>query len=139
MTRLQTARTPDGRRLEVSHVFAAPPDAIWDVLVETTRWPEWSPVVIGVESSDRRIREGTTGRIRLPGAWLPFTVTSRTDRRWTWNVVGMPSAGHRVDDLGSDRCRAVFELPLYATGSAPICLEALERIESMSARNQLTS
>ena len=135
MTRIQLTRTPDGRRLEVSHVVDAPAADAWDLLVDTTRWPEWSPIVSGVESSDRRLRLDTTGRIRALGAWAPFRITAyRPDeRRWSWRVVGLPSASHRVDDLGPDRCRIAFELPPTATGYAPVCLRALERLEDSLA------
>ena len=137
MTRLQRTRTPDGRRLEASHVIAAPAADAWDLLVDTTRWPEWSPIVGGVEASDRRIRPGTTGRIRVPGAWVPFRVTSYVpaERRWGWRVLGLPGAGHRVDDLGPERCRIAFELPLTATGYAPVCLRALDRLEDLLEGN----
>lgn len=131
MTRVRTARTPDGRRLEVSHVLSVPAADAWDALVDTVQWPEWSPLVNGVEATDRRIRTDTTGRIRIPGAWLPFRITSCTVRRWTWRVTGIPSAGHRVDELGDERCRIVFELPLHEVSSVPVCLRALENLETL--------
>ncbi|TYT62187.1 SRPBCC family protein [Natrialba swarupiae] len=136
MTRVQRRRTPDGDRVEISQVLAVAPERAWELLADTMRWPDWSPVVREVESTDRCVREGTTGRIRVPGVWLPFTVTSRTDRRWTWRVPCVPSAGHRVDDLGDRRCRVVFEVPFHAAGSVPICLEALENIESALAEDR---
>lgn len=133
MTQLRPARTPDGRRLEASHVIAAPADEAWDLLVDTTRWPEWSPTIREVEATDRRIRNGTRGRVRVPGVWLPFRVThvDRSERRWKWRVAGLPGPVHRVDDLGPDRCRVTFELPLGAAGYAPVCLEALESIAAV--------
>ncbi|WP_293030620.1 SRPBCC family protein [Natronococcus sp.] len=131
MTRLQLASTPDGRRLEASHVLAAPPAAAWELLVDTRRWPEWSPLISGVDATDACVRAGTTGRVRIPGAWLPFEVVDCTDRRWTWRVAGISATGHRVDELGADRCRVVFELPLSGTGYVPVCLRALERIEAV--------
>ena len=140
MTRLQRTRTPDGRRLEASHVIAAPATDAWDLLVDTTEWPEWSPIVTGVEATDRRIRLGTTGRLRAPGAWVPFRVTAYVpaERRWTWRVLGLPGASHRVDDLGDDRCRIAFELPPTATGYAPVCLRALERLEELLLEERVT-
>ncbi|SEQ37720.1 SRPBCC family protein [Natrinema salaciae] len=131
MTRVRTARTPDGRRLEVSHVLQVPATDAWDALVDTTRWPTWSPLLTGVEATDRRVRTGTTGRIRVPGVWLPFRITACTERRWTWRVTGIPAAGHRVDDLGAARCRIAFELPLGGAGYVPICLRSLENLESL--------
>jgi len=46
-------------------------------------------------------------------------------------VTGIPAAGHRVDDLGSDRCRIAFELPIHHAGSAPVSLRSLENIETL--------
>ncbi|MDG5820425.1 SRPBCC family protein [Natronococcus sp. A-GB7] len=131
MTRLQFASTPDGRRIEASHVLAARPAAAWELLVDTRRWPEWSPLISGVDATDARVRAGTTGRVRIPGTWLPFEVVDCTDRRWTWRVARISATGHRVDELAADRCRVVFELPLSGAGYAPVCLRALERIESL--------
>ncbi|ELY62027.1 SRPBCC family protein [Natronolimnohabitans innermongolicus] len=133
MTRLQRTTAPNGRRLEASHVLEAPADDAWDALVDTTRWPEWSPIVSDVEASDRRIRRGTTGRIRALGAWIPFRVTAFApdEGRWSWRLLGLPGATHRVDDLGENRCRIAFELPPTATGYAPVCLRALERLEAL--------
>lgn len=131
MTQIRTARTPDGRRLEVSHVLSVPATDAWDALVDTTQWPAWSPLVNGVEATDRRIRPDTTGRVRVPGAWLPFRITSCTARRWTWRVTRIPAAGHRVDDLGADRCRIAFELPPHGAGYVPVCLRALANLEAL--------
>lgn len=131
MTRLQVASTPDGRRLEASHVLSVRPETAWELLVDTRRWPEWSPVIEAVEATDRRVRTGTTGRVRVPSVWLPFDVTACAERRWTWRVARLSATGHRVDDLGEDRCRLVVELPLSAAGYAPVCLRALERIEAL--------
>ncbi|SFS77948.1 SRPBCC family protein [Halostagnicola kamekurae] len=132
MTQLRTVATPDGLRLEASHVLEADPDAAWDLLVDTHRWPEWSPIVTDIEASHRRIEEGTTGRVRVrPGVWLPFTITScdPAERRWAWNVARLPAAAHRVDALESNRCRIAFELRALESVNAPVCLRALERID----------
>ncbi|TMT86234.1 SRPBCC family protein [Haloterrigena sp. H1] len=133
MTRVRTTQTPDGRRLEVSHVMAVPTGDAWDALIDTTTWPDWSPTIHGVESTDRRIRAGTTGRVRLPGVWVPFEITGCAERRWTWRVTGIPAAGHRVDDLGDGRCRVAFELPLHQAGYTPVSLRALENLETLLA------
>lgn len=131
MTRLQWTSRPAGRRLEASHVIAAAAGDAWELFVDTTRWPTWSPVISGVDATDRYVRTGTSGRVRVPGVWLPFTVTDCGERSWTWRVAGLPGATHRVDDLGPERCRVAFELPPESVGAAPICLEALERIEAI--------
>ena len=122
-------RTPDGRRLCVNRSIRAPRDDAWDLLVDTEQWPAWGPSVSAVESSDRYIETGTTGRVKTPvGVWVPFEIASCADYRWTWRVARIPATGHRVDG-DENSCRVVFEIPLLAAGYAPVCQRALDRIE----------
>ena len=136
MTRLQWLQTPAGRRLEASHVVAIPADDAWELLTDTSRWPEWLPGVCGVDASHRYIRDGTTGRVRLLGVWIPFTVPNVADRQWRWRVGGLPGATHRVDDLTADRCRIAFELPPQALASTGLALEALERVDDLLSASE---
>jgi hypothetical protein len=132
---VRLARTPDGRRLEVSRRVAADPDRVWTVLTDTELWPRWGPSVTAVECSDRFVREGSTGRVQVPvGIWLPFAVRTCADRRWTWDVGGVPATGHRVEvvDGRSDAALATFELPPLAAGYAPVCRRALRRIGELA-------
>jgi hypothetical protein len=131
---VRLARTPDGRRLEVARSVDADPDRVWTVLTDTELWPRWGPSVTDVECSDRFVREGSTGRVRTPvGIWLPFTVRTCADRRWTWDVARLPATGHRVEGRdGGRRALAVFELPVLAAGYAPVCRRALGRIAEIA-------
>lgn len=130
-------QTPDGRRLCVSRSIPVCRESAWDVLTDTEQWPAWGPSVRAVESSDRYVERGTTGRLKTPvGVWLPFEIPSCENYRWTWRVAKIPATGHRVDRLGEksdieNRCRVVFEVPLLAAGYAPVCQRALQRIESV--------
>jgi uncharacterized protein YndB with AHSA1/START domain len=129
---VRLARTPDGRRLEVTRRIDADPDRVWTVFIDTELWPRWGPSVTDVECSDRFVREGSTGRVRVPiGLWLPFVVRTCTDRRWTWDVAGVPATGHRVEAAG-DGSLATFELPPLAAGYAPVCRRALRRIGELA-------
>jgi hypothetical protein len=131
-TRARIGATPDGRRLLVSRSIDAPPDRVWDLFVDTRRWPDWGPSVTAVECADRRVRTGTNGRVRtVAGIWVPFEVTSCADHRWTWRVAGIPATGHRVDPADG-RCRAVFELPLAAAPYAVVCRRALRRLDALA-------
>jgi hypothetical protein len=125
-------RTPDGRRLVVDRVVAADRDAVWDLLCDTDRWPEWGPSVSDVRSSDRIIEVGTSGEVQVAGGpWVPFEITSCGDYRWTWRVAKIPATGHRVDAVPGG-CRVVFEIPLAAAGYAVVCERALSRIERLA-------
>ena len=135
-TDVSVSRTPDGRRLEVSRVVDAPADAVWELLTDPSRWPEWGPSVGAVDCEAERIETGTTGRVRVAGVWIPFEVDGCDDEgyRWTWRVAKVPATGHRVEPLGEHRCRAVFEVPLLAAGYGVVCERALRRIEALATR-----
>jgi len=136
---VRLARTPDGRRLEVGRRIDADPGRVWTVLTDTELWPRWGPSVTDVECTDRFVREGSTGRLRTPiGVWLPFTVRTCTDRRWTWAVARVPATGHRVESVeGGSGARAVFELPPLAAGYAPVPRRALERIAELTTAGRV--
>jgi hypothetical protein len=129
---VRVERTPDGRRLVAAREFARDPATAWDRLVDTAAWPEWGPSVAAVDCDDRRVRAGSTGRVRVArlGAWVPFRVTARewdgSRGRWTWRVAGVPATGHAV--APTDRgCRVSFEAPLAAAPYLPVCRRALDR------------
>jgi uncharacterized protein YndB with AHSA1/START domain len=131
-TRRRIVDTPDGRRLLVSRDIDASPDRVWDLFVDTRQWPAWGPSITAVECSDRRIRTGTTGRVRtVGGLWVPFVVTSCADYRWTWRVAGVPATGHRVTPADGG-CRASFELPLLAAPYALVCRRALGKLGALA-------
>jgi len=127
-----TRQTPSGRRLVVSKRVAADRETAWTVLTDTEQWPDWGPSVTDVETPERYIETGSEGRVRLPGGiWLPFEITACADCRWTWDVARIPATGHRVE-TARDGCRVGFELPLYAAPYAPVCVRALDRIETLA-------
>jgi hypothetical protein len=131
-TRRRIDHTADGWRLLVARDVDAPAESAWDVFVDTYRWSDWGPTVSDVDCPDRRIREGSTGHVRVAGIWVPFRITFCRDHRWSWRVAGIPATGHRVERLGSSRCRAVFELPLPAAGYAPVCRRALRKVARLA-------
>lgn len=119
------------RRLLAGRVLEASAERVWDLLTDTERWPEWGPSVRAVQSSDRHIRTGTTGRIRTPvGVTVPFEITHCEEYRWTWTVARVPATGHSVEPLGENRCRVAFELSPLLTGYVPVCQRALDHIEA---------
>jgi len=133
-TILRVGDTPEGRRLIVSRSIDAHPDRVWDLFVDTWQWPAWGPSITDVRCSDRRVRRGSTGRVRaVGGLWIPFVVTSCVDYRWTWRVAGIPATGHRVEP-SNGRCRAAFEVPLFAAPYAIVCRLALRRLQALAER-----
>ncbi|WP_424016036.1 SRPBCC family protein [Halorubrum xinjiangense] len=123
----------EGATLAVGRDIDAPPERTARALRDTRRWLDWSPSVSGVESTDRFVETGTTGRVRVVGAWIPFRVTGATRLRWDWVVAGIPATGHRVDRYSEDpdRCRAVIEVPLIAAPYVPVCRRALDRFAAL--------
>jgi hypothetical protein len=150
------ARTPDGRRLEVSRRIEASRERVWRLLRAVDRWPDWGSTVRAVDcppdqlEAGRYVRAGTRGRVRLPaGAWVPFRVVACADYRWSWRVgrpswrataalggVSVPATAHRVEAAdGVDpgvACRAVFEVPPLAAGYGLVCRRALGTLAGLA-------
>ncbi|WP_416839610.1 SRPBCC family protein [Haloferax sp. DFSO52] len=131
-TRTRVEQTPDGRRLVVSRAISVPTHVAWDVLVSIDDWPVWGPSVSAVRGIDGRIEAGSQGDVRVAGVWVPFTVETCADHRWTWRVAGIPATGHRVTATGVDQCSVAFEIPLVASPYAVVCAAALRRIERLA-------
>lgn len=109
------------------------PDVVWDLFVDTSRWPEWGPSVTAVDLPERRIRAGSSGRVRGPGGiWVPFEVTEFDDgHHWAWRVAGIPATTHSVEPA-HDGCTAAFGVPEVAAPYVLICRAALRRIEALA-------
>jgi len=122
--------------MDVSRKIAAPAQAVWQLLIDTRRWPEWGPTVCAVECSERWLRAGSRGRVRTPlGIWVPFEVTLfDPPRRWCWQVLGVAATGHRVEALGPRLARLVFEIPSVAFPYALVCKMAAGRIARLLAQ-----
>ena len=116
-----------GRNLDASSA------AVWRVITDTRCWEQWGPSITAVECGERYIRDGSQGRIKtLLGFWVPFVVTHyENGHYWHWRVGGIPATGHRVKPLSSERCRLVFEVPIWAWPYVVVCWLALRRIDKL--------
>ena len=118
------------RYLEVSQNIDAAAGEVWELIIDTTRWPQWGPSVRAVECADRYIRQGSRGRVQTSvGLWSNFEVTNfESGRYWSWRVGGLQATGHRVEPLDASRSCLVFEVPILAAPYAMVCKIALDRI-----------
>jgi len=113
----------------------APAERVWRLITDTRAWPRWGPTVRAVDSPERFIRAGLTGRVCTPvGLWMPFTIeTFEPNRYWDWRVGGLTATGHRVEAIAENRCRLSFTVPIWAAGYGWVCRLALNRIQRLSA------
>ncbi len=123
--------------LHFSKNLEAPAATVWRLITDTHAWPRWGPTVTAVDSPQRYIRAGSTGRVRTPvGIWLPFVVEQfEPEHYWDWRVGGVAATGHRVKSRGPHRCELSFSVPIWAGPYGIICRAALKRIEELLARN----
>ncbi len=124
----------DGVMLTVDRVIAAPPEAVWKLLVDLDAWPQWGPPIRRAEL-DRpfdKLQWRATGHVYT---WLPvgvpFVVTEfEPGRYWAWTVAGLPATSHRVDPV-EDGARVAFAVPWWAAPYMSVCVVALRRMEKM--------
>lgn len=123
------------KNLRISGEIAAPVAEVWELLVDTRRWPDWGPSVREVETRPRRIHAGSVGRVQtVLGPWLPFEVTSFEEgRSWDWKVAGVAATGHEVVPLGGDRCRVTFTVPWTVALYALVVAKAVRRLRAIAA------
>ena len=118
----------------VEREVAAPPEKVWDLLVDLRAWPKWGPTVERAELDEPGLLAlGSRGRVWTPfGLALPFTITEfDPGRSWRWEVAGIPATRHEVwpTDWGA---RVVFGAPWWAAAYLPVFAVALQRIERMT-------
>jgi uncharacterized protein YndB with AHSA1/START domain len=77
------------RTYAVTDGIKAPPEAVWPVLADVARWPEWTPTVSRVEALDGpKLEKGSRFRVtqpRLRPAVWTVTVVSPPER-FTWEA-----------------------------------------------------
>jgi len=119
--------------LTVDRYVDAPPEVVWDILVDLEAWPKWGPSVAGATADGGVFSAGARGNVRTAvGVSLPFTVTDfEPGRRWAWAVAGVAATTHEVTAEGSG-CRVRFGVPWWATAYLPVCAVAVGRIERLA-------
>jgi len=122
--------------MNVAAEIEAPAPVVWELLADTSRWPEWGPCVRAVETPARLVAPGMRGRVRTTvGLWVPFEITTvDVGRSWDWRVAGVAATGHRVESLRPRRCRAIFVVPPWAAVYGLVCRLALHRLTGVALR-----
>jgi uncharacterized membrane protein len=78
------------RLFKTSRHIDAPSDKVWEVMVDVTRWPEWTPTIDSVERlDDGPLQVGSRARVRQPK--LPRALWEVTEvvegRCFTWEAM----------------------------------------------------
>lgn len=118
----------------VERHIAAPPAAVWSLLVDLDAWPQWGPSVQRAElTKPGPLKLGSEGRVWTPfGVALPFTITEFDDhRRWAWRVAGVPATKHGIEP-SEGGCLAWMSAPIWAPAYLPVLAIALQRIDGMA-------
>jgi hypothetical protein len=104
------------RVIEASVEIDAPPEAVWDVLIEFGAYGEWNPVIRAIEGD---LRENARFRVQidLPGlppvSFAPTVVALDPGRRLRWlgrvPIPGVAEGRHefRIDPIDGGRSRFV--------------------------------
>ena len=116
--------------MQIRHVISAPPEQVWNVLIDTRQWPVWGPSVRAVKSPHHYIDAGLKGSLQTAiGLWVPFAITDFEPLHfWSWEVAGIPATGHRLTKIDENHSELIFEMPAVALPYALICRQAARRI-----------
>lgn len=93
-------------RYETSVTVEVPAQAVWDVLVDVERWPEWTESMTSVERlDDGPLKVGSTARVTQPKMRpATWTVTELAPgRSFTWESTNpgvRVTAGHLLEENG---------------------------------------
>ena len=79
------------RHFQTTRHIEAPAQAVWEVLFDVARWPEWTPTIDSVERlDDAAFDVGSRARVRQPR--LPQATWEVTEvvagRNFTWEATG---------------------------------------------------
>lgn len=103
------------RFFETTRTIAAPAGAVWPVLVDVVRWPEWTPTITAVELlDDGPFVVGSRARVRQPR--LPpaeWRVTELVDgSRFVWEALGpgMRTIARHVVVPHGEGCRVTLSI-----------------------------
>jgi uncharacterized protein YndB with AHSA1/START domain len=123
--------------LSVHRVIAAPPEAVWELLVDLDAWPQWGPSITRAELDQpyEELTSHATGVVHT-SLWVrvPFVVTDfDPGRYWAWKVAGIPATSHRVDPV-ADGARVTFGVPWWVAAYLTVCSLALRRMEKLLLR-----
>ncbi len=77
------------RNYEITVDIEAPPERVWDVMIDVEKWPEWTPSMSSVKRLDTGdLRKGSRVRIKQPKL-APATMTVAElehEKGFTWTT-----------------------------------------------------
>ena len=117
----------------VERHIPAPPEAVWNVLVDLDLWPQWGPSIQRAELAEAGpMTLGSRGKVWTPfGIALPFTITEfEQGHHWAWEVAGVRATRHEVRPADGGT-RLAFAVPWWAPVYLSVCAVALQRIDRM--------
>jgi uncharacterized protein YndB with AHSA1/START domain len=122
--------------LRADRVIAAPPAAVWELLVDLDAWPRWGPTIrrARLDAPHTELALHATGTVQTSLlVTVPFVITEfDPGRQWAWRVAGVPATRHRVDPVG-DGARVSIAVPWWSAPYLTVCSVAVRRIEEMLA------
>ena len=120
--------------MQIRYFISAPPQQVWNILIDTRKWPVWGPSVKAVKSTRQYLDAGLKGYIQtVLGFWVPFEITAFEPLHfWSWKVAGIPATGHRLIKIDENHCELIFEMPAVALPYGLICRMAARHIARLA-------
>ena len=107
------------RLFETSRHIEAPAPAVWEVLYDVARWPEWTPTIDSVELlDDGPFRVGSRAKVRQPklpqAQWQVTEVVEGASFTWEAKGPGMKTIARHA--VAPDGAGSMVTLSIEQTG-----------------------
>jgi len=99
--------------LVVSRDVAAPPETLWDAVIDVGSWPAWTSSIASVRLLDGELADGRRAVVKQPRlptqTWTVTELEAGRSFAWTTHSAGITTEGvHEVRASGDDGSRIVL-------------------------------
>ena len=121
---------------EVTVEIEAPPEAVWSLLTDVERWPQWTASMTSVRRLDSgEIHVGSEARVKQPGlldaTWRVTELAPGCNFTWESRSLGVRVVGGHLIK-GVDGGRSAVTVTVHQTG--PIMALARPFVEGLTCR-----
>jgi uncharacterized membrane protein len=114
-------------RWENTVTIDAPAERVWDLTIDVTAWPSFTPTVTKLDRLDGGpMRVGSAARIKQPGqptsVWTVTTLVPGREFAWQTKRMGVTMSGSHLVERTDSGCRNTLAVEVTGPGARPFGL-----------------